>query len=27
LTGLPLGSVTRAVLHYAETPVAVVPDA
>jgi nucleotide-binding universal stress UspA family protein len=25
LTGLPIGSVTRAVLHYSEVPVAVVP--
>jgi nucleotide-binding universal stress UspA family protein len=27
LTGLPIGSVTRAVLHYSEIPVAVVPSA
>jgi nucleotide-binding universal stress UspA family protein len=25
LTGLPFGSVTRAVLHYSERPVAIVP--
>jgi nucleotide-binding universal stress UspA family protein len=26
LTGLPIGSVTRAVLHYSDIPVAVVPS-